>query len=101
MSSLDRTLLTHLAGLARIKLDASHEEKLLHNLQDILAHFEELGAIDTTSVLPMTGGTLRENVLREDTPHVLPLGDLENIRRAFPEEQDGYLSVPNVLPKQP
>lgn len=101
MSSLDRTLLTHLAGLSRIELDPSHEEKLLRNLQDILVHFEELNGIDTALVLPMTGGTLRENVLREDTPHVLPLGDFENLRRVFPEEQDGYLSVPNVLPKQP
>lgn len=84
-----------MAGLARIKLGAAEEEKLLKDLTNILGHFEELQKLDLSGVEPMTGGTSNNNVFRED-------GERENTDKgagveAFPEKQNGFLKVPPVF----
>jgi aspartyl-tRNA(Asn)/glutamyl-tRNA(Gln) amidotransferase subunit C len=92
---LDKKTLEHLAELARIKLEPKEEEKLLKDLQAILAHFESLKELDTSHVAPCTGGTTLMNVFREDAEH-------ENTNRgagteSFPEKQGDYLKVPPVF----
>lgn len=87
--------LEHLAMLARIELDPREEEKLIKDLGNILEHFNELKALDTTNVTPMAGGTDLKNVFREDT-------ERENTNKgagvdAFPEKEKGYLKVPPVF----
>ena len=87
--------LEHLAKLARLSLDPKEEEKLLHDLGNILEHFNELKSVDTAHVAPMPGGTDLKNVFREDT-------ERENTNRgagveAFPEKEKGYLKVPPVF----
>lgn len=94
-STIGKRELEHLAKLARIELDPQEEEKLIRDLGAILKHFEELQALDTSTVPPMTGGTDLKNIFRED-------GGRENTNRgagvdAFPESQDGYLKVPPVF----
>ena len=94
-SSLNKHDLEHLAKLARIELDPKEEEKLLNDLGNILDHFKELQALDTTNVLPMTGGTDLKNSFRDDT-------ERENTNQgagveAFPEKKDGFLKVPPVF----
>ena len=94
-SSINKEELEHLAKLARLELDPSEEEKLLADLGNILEHFKELQELDTTNVLPMTGGTDLKNAFREDTEH-------ENTNRgagteAFPESEKGFLKIPAVF----
>lgn len=94
-SSINKEELEHLAKLARIELDPGEEEKLLADLGNILDHFKELQALDTSNVAPMTGGTDLTNVLRADD-------ERENTNRgagvdAFPESKNGYLKVPPVF----
>lgn len=94
-STITKAELEHLAKLARIELDPKSEEKLLKDLTSILDYFEQLNELDTTNVLPMTGGTDLKNILREDT-------ESENTNKgagveAFPEKKDGYLKVPAVF----
>ncbi|MBI2623720.1 MAG: Asp-tRNA(Asn)/Glu-tRNA(Gln) amidotransferase subunit GatC [Candidatus Liptonbacteria bacterium] len=93
--ALTKKDLEHLAELARIELAPKEEEKLLKDLDAILAHFESLKELDTTNVAPCTGGTMLMNVFREDK-------ERENTNQKagtenFPEEQDGYLKVPPVF----
>lgn len=92
---ITKETLKYLADLARIKLDPEREQKLLADLQNILAYVSELQAIDTSGVEPMNGGTLLKNVFREDD------GPANTNRGAgveqFPETKDGYLKIPPVF----
>jgi aspartyl-tRNA(Asn)/glutamyl-tRNA(Gln) amidotransferase subunit C len=93
--TISKEELHHLAELARIKLDPKEEDKLIKDLANILAHFEELRALDTKTVPPMTGGTDLRNVFRDDT-------ERENTNQgegtlAFPESENGSLKVPRVF----
>jgi aspartyl-tRNA(Asn)/glutamyl-tRNA(Gln) amidotransferase subunit C len=94
-STLSKQDLEHLAKLARIEIDPVEEEKLLSDLGNILEHFKELQALDTTNVAPMTGGTDLKNIFRDDTEH-------ENTNRgagveSFPQEEKGFNKVPPVF----
>lgn len=95
-SAITKKELEHLAKLARIELDPKEEEKLLKDLGNILDHFKELQALDTSNILPMTGGTADlKNVFRDDT-------ERENTNRgagveAFPEKENGFLKIPPVF----
>ena len=95
MATISKEELRHLAELARIKLDASEEDFLIKGLGSILGHFEELRALDTSAVPPMTGGTDLKNIFRDDT-------ERESTDRgagveAFPEAENGFLKVPPVF----
>ncbi|MEK7174098.1 MAG: Asp-tRNA(Asn)/Glu-tRNA(Gln) amidotransferase subunit GatC [Patescibacteria group bacterium] len=94
-SPITKATIAHLANLTRLRLTPAEEERLLHDLQKILEHFEELSAVETTGVPPMTGGTAERNVFRDDA-------ERENTNRgagkeSFPETEDGYLKIPGVF----
>lgn len=86
--------LEHLATLARIELKSGEEEKLQKDLGSILDHFKELASLDTSDVLPMTGGTVIKNAFREDVLNENMMGKGPD---AFPNAKDGYLKVPPVF----
>jgi aspartyl/glutamyl-tRNA(Asn/Gln) amidotransferase C subunit len=117
-STIGKRELEHLAKLARIELDPREEEKLLRDLGAILEYFNELQKLDTSAVLPMTGGTDLRNVFREDgaldenvidSPRSDSASDggngstgRENTNRgagvdAFPESKDGFNKIPPVF----
>lgn len=96
MSVINKKTLEHLAALARIELHEREEEKLLKDLEKILAHFEELKELDTENVVPMAGGTELKSVVREDggTAQSLPADAAVD---AFPEKEGRYLKIPPVF----
>lgn len=88
---------SHLAELARIALAPDEKQSLLHDLEEILAYFEELKTLDTENIPPMVGGTRSENVAREDEAgNALPAAGAV---KAFPEAEGGFLKVPPVFEK--
>ncbi|MEK7611788.1 MAG: Asp-tRNA(Asn)/Glu-tRNA(Gln) amidotransferase subunit GatC [Patescibacteria group bacterium] len=96
MSHIGKKEIEHLAKLARLNLHGNEEEKLAHDLERILAHFDELKTLDTELVLPMSGGTMVKNVMRDDiSGETLPGGD--RAVRQFPEHDNGLLKVPHVF----
>lgn len=96
MSHITKHSLAHLADLARLELHAHEEEKLLHDLEKILAHFDELKEVNTDNVAPLAGGTMLTNILRDDEVRTDRLGPDEAVD-AFPEMEEGYLKVPPVF----
>lgn len=92
---LSKKELEHLATLARIDLRAGEEEKLQKDLGSILEHFKELENLNTSKVVPMTGGTELKNAFREDV--VGTTTDTGKGKEAFPDSKDGYLKVPPVF----
>ena len=95
MAEINKKILKHLVGLARIEIDPKKEDKFLSDFKSILGHFEELANLDTSGVVPMTGGTMLQNVTREDE-----FNDIKDQGKGvanFPESKDGYLKVPPVF----
>lgn len=89
----------HLAKLARMDLVEGEKQKLAGDLEEILSHFEELNAVDTITVEPMTGGTAQRNIFREDDSDTRKEinGSSADIIDAFPAQARGYLKVPAVF----
>jgi len=99
MAEINKKTLEYLAELGKIRVDHRSEEKLIKDLGSILKYFEELKEVDTDGVEPLAGGTIRENVLREDEIEKNKNYEKtrEKIKKAFPEEKEGFLKVPPVF----
>ena len=95
MAEINKKILKHLAELARIEIDPKKEDKFFSDFKSILGHFEELANLDTSGVVPMTGGTSLKNVVREDEFNEIK--DQGKGVSGFPESKDGYLKVPPVF----
>jgi len=94
-SKIDRETLSHIAKLARLRLEPEEEEKLLRDLDQILNYFEELKELDTEGVKPVNGGTYLKDVFRADG---YPLGSEQGKgESAFPKSDKGFLKVPPVF----
>jgi len=94
-SQVNKKVIKHLAELSRIELTAREEDRLLKDLQGILAHFEELQKLDTTEVQPMTGGTQLKNAFREDEDRKNKYAGAGV--EGFPENEKGFLKIPPVF----
>lgn len=56
----------HIADLARIELNAEEKKMFEAELSGILTFVETLNQLDTSKVEPLTGGTMLNNVMRDD-----------------------------------
>ncbi len=93
--SLQISDINRLAHLARLQLDADQANTLLSELNGIFGMIEQLQAVDTSGLEPMShplGGTQR---LREDVVTETPYREA-NLRNA-PAQQDGLFLVPKVI----
>jgi len=94
-SPINKKTLEHLAELARIELTEKEQGKFLKELESVLGYFEELKTVDTSKVLPLSGGTSSLNIFREDS-------ERENTnqgqgKKDFPSDEKGFLKVPPVF----
>lgn len=83
-----------LAELARMTVPEADLPKLQKDLGEILNHFEELNAVDTAAVTPMSGGTTNENIYRADDGSRVAY---PNPEKDFPETAGGFLKTPPVF----
>lgn len=87
-----------MARLARIELTPAEEKKFEQDLSSILGFVEKLKEIDTANVLPMSGGTVFENVLREDEAKDKNLEDKSAaLVDAAPEKKERWIKVKTVF----
>lgn len=97
-SGINKTTLKHLAKLAHFELSEHDEDKLLHDLEKIIGHFDELSAIESTGKhTAVAHGVEIENVFRDDAAS-------ENTNQGkgvtnFPESHNGFLRIPPVFEK--
>jgi aspartyl-tRNA(Asn)/glutamyl-tRNA(Gln) amidotransferase subunit C len=94
---IDEKTLEHMAELARIGISKKQEKKLLKDMEEILAYFEELNGLDTENIRPMDGGTENENVFAEDEKGRKPRFNEERITGDFPEKEGDFLKIPPVF----
>lgn len=98
--SVDRATVAKIARLARIRMDDEQLDRMVPELNNILAWVEQLGEVDTSGVEPMTAvipNTLR---LRDDVVDADPKtggNRRADILANAPVAEHGFFGVPKVI----
>lgn len=93
--ALDQATVARIARLARIRMEPEALAPLADELSGILGWIEQLDAVDTTGVEPMT--SVVEIQLPQRADRVTDGGDAEAVLANAPAAADGYYVVPKVV----
>ena len=97
MADITKETLEYLAELGKIRLEEASEDKMIQDLKNILAYFEELKKVDVRRVESLAGGTVETNIFREDlAPKKADPRDRE-ITQQFRKVEKGFLKVPPIF----
>ena len=93
--SVDKDTVNKIARLSRIAISDAEADKMVGELNGILAWVEQLGEVDVTGVEPMTAVIPNKLRLRDD---VVTETDNRNAnQRSAPSVEDGLFLVPKVI----
>ena len=97
--SLDKATVARIATLARIKVPEADLDKMGGELQHILAWVEQLNAIDTRGVEPMTSAVEVTLPMREDAVTDGGYADkiVANASEAVSSGEGAFFTVPKVV----
>ena len=84
----------HVAKLARLSLTEDECTQFTEQLDKIIGYFDELNAVDTTGVEPMSHPIPVVNVLRED--EVVPSAGREKLMAGAPLTEGAFFRVPRI-----
>lgn len=93
--SVDIETVRRVAHLARISVGDEEAERLTGELNAILGFVEQLNAVDTENVPPMTA--VVETALRQRTDSITDGAVPEKVLSNAPESDDGFFLVPKVV----
>ena len=93
--SLDKATVRSIAELARIEVPDEELEGLAGELSNILTFVEQLAAVDTDGVAPMTSVAAMTLPLRADA--VTDGGYADKVLANAPEAMEGFFTVPKVV----
>lgn len=93
--TLDQETLDKIAHLARLEIREGDREKMLADMNNIVAFVEKLKEVDTTGVEPLTTMTHEVNAMRED--NVKELLTKEEALKLAPKRDADFFRVPKVL----
>ena len=93
--SLDADAVKKIAFLARLKIDEADVPGYVNNLSNIIDLVEQMNAVDTTGVLPMSHPMDAVQRLREDV--VTETNKREAFQAIAPNTEDGLYLVPQVI----
>lgn len=93
--SIDTKTVGTIARLARIRVSEDEKETLAGELSKIMTMIEELNAVDTKGIAPMTSVVKMQLPMRDDK--VTDGGIPEKILQNAPEQQAGFFVVPKVV----
>ena len=98
--SVTRETVAKIASLARIRMDEPALDRMVPELNGILAWVEQLGEVDCTGVEPMTAVIPQKLRLREDVVDADPLtggGVRDKVLANAPAAEHGFFGVPKVI----
>ena len=95
MPTIDKNTVGKIARLARIKVSEQEKDTLSEELTNILKMIEELNAVNTDGVEPLTSVVQMQMFEREDK--VTDGGIPEKILSNAPETTAGFFVVPKVV----
>ena len=93
--AIDAETVRKVANLARLRVPEDRLTPLAGELSGIMAWIEQLNAVDTDGVEPMTSAVAVAAPMREDI--VTEGGDSVPILRNAPRTRDGFFVVPKVV----
>lgn len=93
---IDAGTVRKIAALARLELDPAEEERMVHDLQEILAYVEQLQAVDVSGIEPTSQVTEGSPpALRKDEER--PCDVREEALAQAPDRDGDYFRVPQVV----
>ncbi len=93
--SVDTETVKKIARLSRIAIDDTEAEKMVGELNGILAWVEQLGEVDVTGIEPMTAVIANHLRLRDD---VVTDGDVrDKVLANAPAKEGSFFGVPKVI----
>lgn len=97
--SLDKATVARIATLARIKVAAPDLDKMVGELQHILDWVEQLNAVDTNGVEPMTSAVAVTLPMRDDVVTDGGYADkiIANAAEPVSVGEGGFFTVPKVI----
>ena len=98
--SVSRETVAKVGSLARIKLDDAALDRMVPELNNILAWVEQLGEVETSGVEPMTAVIENNLRLRDDVVDADPLtggGIRDKVLANAPAAEHGFFGVPKVI----
>ncbi len=98
--SVDKNTVARIASLARIAMDDAALDRMVPELNNILAWVEQLGEVDVTGVEPMTAVIPNQLRLRDDIVDADPLtggGKRAAVLANAPAAEHGFFGVPKVI----
>lgn len=93
--ALDKETVRRIAHLARLKVPEGDLDGLAGELNNILSWVEQLDALDTSDVAPMTSVVARDLPMREDA--VTDGGYADRVIANAPDPARGFFTVPKVV----
>lgn len=95
LMSVDKDTVNKIARLSRIAISDEEADKMVGELNGILAWVEQLGEVDVTGVEPMTAVITNHLRLRDD---VVTDGDVrEKVLANAPAREGSFFGVPKVI----
>ncbi len=97
--SLDKATVARIATLARIKVADRDLDKMVGELQHIISWVEQLNAVDTTGIEPMTSAVEVTLPMREDKVTDGGYADkiIANASEPVSAGEGGFFTVPKVV----
>lgn len=83
------------ARLARLDIDEAQIEHFTEQLVKVMAHFDDIDALNLDDVVPMTQPYPLVNVMREDVE--LPTLDTDEVLAAAPAAEERRFRVPPII----
>lgn len=93
--SLNTSDVKRMAHLARIEINDAEAEATLQKLSDILGLIEQMQAVDTTGITPMSHSQDVTQRLREDI--VTKTNQRDEFQKNAPATENGLYLVPKVI----
>ncbi len=98
--SITREEVAKVASLARITMGDADLDRMVPELNGILAWVEQLGEVDTSGVEPMTAVIENHLRLRDDVVDAIPEtagGKRDAVLANAPAAEHGFFGVPKVI----
>jgi aspartyl-tRNA(Asn)/glutamyl-tRNA(Gln) amidotransferase subunit C len=92
---LDKSLIKHVAEVARLNLTEQEIKEFLPQLKEILDAFSKIQEVDTDNVKPSYHAVEMKNALREDKPKKCL--DNETALKNTEHKKEGYFKGPKVI----
>ena len=94
---IDSEMIARLAELARLNLNEAEAKKMQEDLSKMLKFVDQLNAVNTDNVEPLTYINDTTNVLRKD--EVEQIISREEALKNVPQKNSDYILVPKVIKK--